>query len=147
MRSGKLCSRRNKSPNATTTTRRNTAVTTIRMSVLPGGVMKIGKWWVAAGLTSADIPGPPNCERKGFALDQRVLADLRIAGFRSIRAENEFKARMEAQQIDVDQGTTYGDALAGSSGEFDASFGWRMRDHAARGRRSHSSKSIRPRRA
>jgi hypothetical protein len=51
--------------------------------------MKIGKWWVAAGLASADIPGPPNCELKEFALDQRVLADLPIAGVRSIRAEKQ----------------------------------------------------------
>jgi hypothetical protein len=40
-------------------------------------------------------------------LDLRALADLLIAGFRSIRAENEFKAWMAVQQFDADQETTW----------------------------------------
>jgi hypothetical protein len=44
--------------------------------------MKIGKWWFAAGLISADIADPARL----FEFAQRPLADLLIVGFRSIRA-------------------------------------------------------------
>jgi hypothetical protein len=45
--------------------------------------MKIGMWWVAAGLTSTDIADPPNCRLKEaglFEFAQRPLADLLIVG-------------------------------------------------------------------
>jgi len=53
IRSGSVCRRRNSSPTPSTARTRNTAITTIKISVSSGAVMNGGKWWGASGL--ADV--------------------------------------------------------------------------------------------
>src|SRR5689334_1398260 len=60
MRSGSVCNRRNKTPNATTLANKMKAVTTMRTSVSPGAVMKIGRWCGAAGLSESAMVRLPS---------------------------------------------------------------------------------------
>ena len=49
MRSGSVCKRRNRMPNARTESDQNDAITTISTSVSPGAVMNTGRWWERPG--------------------------------------------------------------------------------------------------